>query len=115
MENQEQQVRTITVEEANLIRETCKERIDLAEALTRLEKNTDFQKVVMKDYLEKEPVRLVGLLGEQNFNMGGKKAEYRDDIHEQMIGISRFSAYMRSVYSLANQATKMLDDLNSAE
>lgn len=107
-------VQNITVEQAMHLKEQCKHRIELREALHRLESNPDFQKI-LKDYTEDEPVRLVHLLAEPAFNMDDKKDRHREEINESMIGIARFTEYMRKVYRLADQATNMLNDLQKAE
>jgi hypothetical protein len=89
--------------------------VELAEALNRLHYNSDFKTVFLDHYLMKEPARIVGLLGEDQYNVGGKKAEHREDIHEMMIGISRFSQFCRRVFQYADSAKKSLDDLREAE
>ena len=104
----------ITPEQARQLREQCKAKIELRDTLHRLEQNPDFQKI-REDYLNKEPVRLVHLLAEPSFNFGGKKELHREELHEAMIGIARFSEYIRNVYRLAEQAEKTLQDLQAAE
>lgn len=104
---------TITPEQANAIRENCREKITLSDRLKRLENNTDFKEFV-KYYTVDNAARLVGLLAERTFNLDDKKDMYRDDIKEQMIGIARFKEFCFVVHQLAVQAQKSLDDLNSA-
>lgn len=106
--------RVITPEQASHLREQCKHRIAIRDALHRLEANPDFQ-LLVKDYTEDEAVRLVNLLGEATFNLAPNKSIHRDELHECMVGIARFNAYMRNIYRLADQAIKSLDDLNKAE
>lgn len=115
MEQNQEQVITITAEQANQIRLDCQHQIDLAVSLERLHANEDFRKVFLTEYAEKEPVRLVSLLSEASFNMSGKKAEYREDIQERMIGISRFQEFIRNTFRLADQAKNTLDDLAQAQ
>lgn len=104
----------ITAEQANGMRQACKEKIALAIALERLETNPDFQ-MFITEYLEKEPVRLVHLLGDASVNMSDKKESFRADIQERMVGISRLAEFMRNINMLANQARKTLEDLSNAE
>lgn len=115
MEQNQEQVIAITAEQANQLRQDCQRQIDLAVSLERLHTNEDFKKVFLTEYVEKEPVRLVSLLSEASFNMSGKKAEYRDDIQERMIGISRFQEFIRNTFRLADQAKNTLDDLSQAQ
>lgn len=104
----------LTPQMANQMREECKAKIALSDALLRLESNPDFQ-MICNEYLEKEPSRLVHLLADPTMNLGGQKELHRDELHERMIGIARFTEYMRNVHMLAERASKTLTDLNNAE
>lgn len=104
----------LTPQMANQMREDCKAQIELSNTLSRLESNPDFQKVC-NEYLKEEPSRLVHLLADASMNLGGKKDLHREEIKERMIGISRFSEYLRNVHLLAERATKTLEDLANAE
>ena len=68
--------------------------------------------VFIDHYMEKEPARLVHLLGDASVNMGDKKDAIREDVKERMIGIARFAEFIRSTYALANMAENTLHDLN---
>lgn len=103
----------ISFEEAQQIRENCKHQIALADALTRLHDNPDFKMVFIDHYMEKEPARLVHLLGDVTVNMGDKKEAIREDVKERMIGIARFAEFIRGTYSMAHMAENTLQDLNA--
>lgn len=103
----------ITFDEAQEIRENCKRTIALADALTRLHDNPDFKMVFIDHYMEKEPARLVHLLGDASVNMGDKKEAIREDVHERMIGIARFAEFIRGTYAMASMAENTLQDLNT--
>ena len=105
----------ITVEQANELREECKEAINLADCLTRLQNNADFKKLINENYLELEPIRLVHLLADPSLNNCDNKAKNRESIQECMLGIARLSEYFRSILLMADQAHKSLDALNEAE
>lgn len=115
--NQNEQVRTITVDEVNQIRELSKEAIQEAEALERLQNNPDFKMVFLTRYFEKEPQRLVGLLGDYNLNTKSPadREINREEIKECMIGVARLRTFMRSIYQRATEAQKMLEDLQKSE
>lgn len=115
MENQEEKIVGLTVEELHQRREELKKFIAKAEALTRLQNNADFKLVITDGYMEDEAIRLVHLLGDARFNSDDKKAVYREDFQERMIGIARLSEYFRSVFQLSGQAQRELDGLNQAE
>ena len=106
---------SITPEQANEIRNECNKRIEIAKALRNLYDNADFKKVFLEGYRKDEAARLVGLLGEANFNASDKKAAYREELHECMVGIGRFTEYCRNVFNIAEQADKTLHDLHEAE
>lgn len=103
----------ITFDEAQEIRENCKHTIALADALTRLHDNPDFKMVFIDHYMEKEPARLVHLLGDASVNMGDKKEAIREDVQERMIGIARFAEFVRGIYAMASMAENTLQDLNT--
>ena len=107
----EEQVITISPEEAKLLREESNKRIDISNALIRLTNNPDFKLVFLDEYCTNEPVRLVKLLGEPSFNFNDKKKEYREDLQERMIGIARFDEFMRNIHKTAERAEKTLQDL----
>lgn len=113
--SEESKTVTLTAEEANNIRIECNKRIELAKALHNLYLNEDFKKVFLTGYVKDEASRLVSLLGEPNFNSSDKKANYREELHECMIGIGRFTEYCRNVFNIAEQADKTLHDLTEAE
>lgn len=115
MANQEEKIVGLTVEELHQRREELKKFNARAEALTRLQNNADFKLVITDGYMEDEAIRLVHLLGDARFNSDDKKAAYREDFQERMIGIARLSEYFRSVFQLSSQAQRELDGLNQAE
>ena len=115
MANQEEKIVGLTVEELHQRREELKKFSARAEALTRLQNNADFKLVVTDGYMEDEAIRLVHLLGDARFNSDDKKAAYREDFQERMIGIARLSEYFRSIFQLSGQAQRELDGLNQAE
>ena len=115
MANQEEKIVGLTVEELHQRREELKEFSARAEALTRLQNNADFKLVITDGYMEDEAIRLVHLLGDARFNSDDKKAAYREDFQERMVGIARLSEYFRSIFQLSGQAQRELDGLNQAE
>ena len=115
MANQEEKIIGLTVEELHQRREELKKFSARAEALTRLQNNADFKLVITDGYMEDEAIRLVHLLGDAQFNSDDKKAAYREDFQERMIGVARLSEYFRSIFQLSGQAQRELDGLNQAE
>ena len=115
MVKQEEKIVGLTVEELHQRREELKKFNARAEALTRLQNNADFKLVITDGYMEDEAIRLVHLLGDARFNSDDKKAAYREDFQERMIGIARLSEYFRSIFQLSSQAQRELDGLNQAE
>lgn len=115
MVDKEEKIVGLTVEELHQRREELKKFSAKAEALTRLQNNADFKLVITDGYMEDEAIRLVHLLGDARFNSDDKKAAYREDFQERMIGIARLSEYFRSIFQLSSQAQRELDGLNQAE
>ena len=115
MVDKEEKIVGLTVEELHQRREELKKFSARAEALTRLQNNADFKLVITDGYMEDEAIRLVHLLGDARFNSDDKKAAYREDFQERMIGIARLSEYFRSIFQLSGQAQRELDGLNQAE
>ena len=115
MVDKEEKIVGLTVEELHQRREELKKFSAKAEALTRLQNNADFKLVITDRYMEDEAIRLVHLLGDARFNSDDKKAAYREDFQERMIGIARLSEYFRSIFQLSSQAQRELDGLNQAE
>ena len=77
----------------------AKEFLDKSEALRRLERNEDFKKLIIEGYLEKEAVRLVGLLMDSEMQEDLEK----DLINKELYGISSMRLYLRNVHLIAAQ------------
>lgn len=105
---------TITAEEANDMRKECEYWISLRDSLIRLFNNSDFKKVYLEEYEKNQAARLVSCLGNPSFNIGDKKAMHREELHECMIGIARFTEFNRTIINRANQAQRTLNDLTNA-
>lgn len=99
-------------------REAIKERahiaLQLEAALEALEKNNDF-KLLYKDYVYEEPVRLTLLLASESLNLSEKRTEFRKEIEESLIGVSRFVSYTHKIHDLADRARKDLEDLKELD
>lgn len=101
----------ISYEQYLQLKEEYEKQYKLSEALIRLYENKDFKEVFLDNYLKEEPVRLTYLLSAPEFNMTDKKAMHRSEIHERLIGVSRFESYMRYIFNLGEQASKQLMQL----
>ena len=105
----------ITQEQLDEMKEEAKRLISRAESLNRLLKNKDFKSVFLEGYVKEECVRLVNLTADPNINMSNTKEAVRKDIEEKLIGIARFSEYLRTVDLLAKQANKTMEDIKEHE
>jgi hypothetical protein len=92
----EQQI-SISIDEAMTFIEK-KNRLD------RLMSNADFKSLILEDYLEKEAVRLVGLLRDHEM----KEQGVVEDIYKDLEGISSFKQYLRNIGLLARQMESMI-------
>jgi hypothetical protein len=96
----------------------AKQFIEKREILKRLETNEDFKKLIMDEYLEKEAVRLVSLLMDNE--MQGEQEQ--DMISKELYAISSLRLFFRNIYGLAAQmeskierSEKVLDELRTEE
>lgn len=87
--------------------EHARSRIAKAEAVTRLFNNTDFNEVLVKGYIEKEAVRLVGLYGS-----GRLPEEMRVDVERDMHAIGAFESYLQRTITDGHTA---VSDLETAQ
>ena len=111
---EQQETISVTREELSALKSHCEKQISLAQAMERLENNSDFKEVFTENYLKNEAYRLVGLLSDASINMGNEKDKHREEIEERMIGIARFQEYVRTVYLISDQAEKTLEDIETA-
>ena len=105
---------SLTAEQANQMRLDCNKTMELEKVLIRLENNGDFKRLT-KHYTEEEASRVVALLAEPSFYMSNDADKYRKDLQERLIGIARFSEYLRSIHRTAGIAQKDLESLDNAE
>lgn len=68
-------------------------RIQMVEALERLEKNKDFQLVILDGYMRDEVLRINSLLANDTIKAHGK----RPDVMEMLVAISTFGKYMDTI------------------
>ena len=108
-------IEDITLDQARKEKEQLKHVINIADAFERLCNNNDFKLVFLDSYVEKEPTRLVQLLGDPAYVYGNNREAILKDLHEQMLGIAYFTAYMRSLPAKKEMALKGLNNLNEAE
>ena len=75
-------------------------RIQMLEALERLEKNKDFQLVILNGYMKDEVLRINSLLANPTINTLGKRA----DVMEMLVAISTFGEYMNTIKAMGATA-----------
>lgn len=71
---------------------------EMSEAATKLSQNPSFKKLILSEYIEKEPVRLTHLLGQPHTMIKD------EDILETLKGISQFRSWIRMVESSVDLA-----------
>lgn len=79
--------------------EAAKKAIAKGDAFDRLTKNPDFRKIILEDYFEKEPARLVGLLTDSEMMDDDNQTGLKND----MIGISVLRKHFMVIQRIANQ------------
>lgn len=71
------------------------------EALTRLEANADFKRVVLDGYFKDKAINGVSLLATDHVKRGG----FRGDIMEQLVAISHLEDYFITIKSIGGMPT----------
>ena len=105
----------ITLDQVRERKEQLKHVVNIVDAFERLCSNNDFKLVFLDNYVEKEPTRLVQLLGDPAYTYGDNREAKLKDLHERMLGIAYFTAYMRGLHIQKEMALKDLDNLSEAE
>lgn len=102
---------TMTHEEAVTFRKELQDAVVKGEHLEKLEKNKDFQKLILKNYFQDHAVRLVHLLGDPNVYMvEDRKKQCESDIN----AIGKLAEYFRFVKQKASEAAINLQKLDEA-
>lgn len=70
--------------------------VDMAEALTRLYDNADFNKVILEGYIKQKALDGVSLLGAEYVKIHGKRPE----VMEQLVAISTLQDHFATVFAL---------------
>lgn len=84
----------------------AKKNVDRMKALQRLTQHQDFKQVILTDYFEKEPARLVMLKSDPA--MQGK--DNQDAILKQMDAIGELRQYLNGVMQLGRMSEKAIQD-----
>lgn len=86
--------------------------LEMGEALERLRKNPDFQKVILEGYCEQKALASVSLLAVPQVKERGE----RGDIMEDLVSISNFQYYMMMIDNFYEGAKNpILSDTEEAE
>lgn len=101
-DKQDQEVLELSIVQAQKI-------IDFGEALTSLENNKSFQKVVLEGYLRDEAVRLTGLLAEPNIS-----ADEKASVLQGLYSVSYLRRFLMVKKQLAAVAAKEMIDYREA-
>ena len=81
---------------------TAQEKIDLADALERLQSNRDFKTVILQSYFAHEPVRLVHLKADPAMQTDERQVS----IMRQMDAIGSLLQFFQAIYQNGKQALK---------
>lgn len=74
--------------------------VDMYEALQRLEKNKDFQAVILEGYFRDKAINGVSMLAEPSIKQQGQ----RGDIMEDMVAISNLQYHFKMIKNLGSIA-----------
>lgn len=84
---------------------------DQLDALERLEKNPDFQKVITKGYVEQKSLDSVSMLAVPSVKSQGQ----RPDVMEDLVAISGFQYHLFMIKQLGEGARQELYDLDTED
>jgi len=86
--------------------EECEEQIAQAEALERLHKNTDFKKIILTDYFEKNAIRTV-MMKSAAGHEGEKEQKNLDNV---LIGIGQLGQYFHKIFAFGEGAARAMEE-----
>ncbi len=98
------------IQEVELEMAAAKSLIEDGEALNRLTKNADFNRIIRKGYFEGEASRIVLLKAEAA--MEGPEKQQRCD--DTIVGIGQLYQYLRATHMKAEQARAALGDYDES-
>lgn len=96
----------LTAEETKILEVENKYWVEMYEALERLEKNPDFQKVILDGYFKDKAINGVSLLAQDAIVRGG----HRTSVMEDLIAISSLEDHFMTIKNLGS-APDFDDDL----
>ena len=92
-----------------LTRDAAKDKVELVEALERLQKNPDFQKVIMDEYMTNFPVQLVHSLAFPSM----QDAEQQASIDHSLRGVGELNMFFSVLHNQAQMAQKAMEDADA--
>ena len=105
MSNSEQELHTASIEQAE-------HAVIMGEAWNRLQRNSDFKKVILKGYCEKKALASVSLLAVPQI----KEKGHRPDVMEDLVAISNLQYYFKIIeHEYEGATTPILSDDEEAE
>jgi len=94
------------VQEIQVSIDEAKDFIEQREAVLRLFKNKDFEKIFTEGYFKEEPARLVALMTDPEF----QSPERQEQLKADMLGISSLRRYLMNVQRIGYQMEQRIKD-----
>lgn len=98
------------INEIEVSKKTATKMVGNRDAILRLMKNRDFKRVILDTLFEKEPVRLVLLKSDPNFQTDEQQAE----LEKEMLTIGGLRQFLNSQIQMGNQMADSLEDMDKA-
>lgn len=98
------------VKEIEIGKKEAQKMVDAATSLDRLNKNRDFNRVVLEGYFKTEACRLTMLLSDPEFQ---SEADQKD-LFIQLKSIANFRTYLNTRGFIGDQAAAAIDDMDAA-
>lgn len=98
---------TQQIQEVELSIEEAKQVVEFGEAIERLSKNPDYQKVILEGYMRDEALRLVKLTGDPNL-----PPERMVDVHAGIRGVGELNYFLHFGLNRAEHMRQMIAEYN---
>jgi len=101
--------RVMTLEEFQEYRASCEAVLAQSESAERLSKNSDFIKLIMEDYFQREPARLASLMSSGRLN----EKQFQECVQD-LRGIANLRVFLSTFIQKGNIAREELANLEEA-
>ena len=96
------------IHEIELSKKDAQKLVDIGKSVDRLLSNRDFKRVILEEFFQKEPVRLVGLLSDTEWQTPERQAELIAD----MKAIGYLRQFLNTRAAMGDQALAAIEEMD---